>query len=83
VIVNDELDGFCERKRSWPNFKVLSEHLSGGTEENHRKPQARYPVSGLGISVGVVCSELEFDKRIEDAYPSTCLAEDAVQLFLE
>jgi len=25
------------RKRSWPNFKVLSWHLPGGTEENHKK----------------------------------------------
>jgi hypothetical protein len=29
---NDELEG---RKWSWPNFKVLSWHLPGGTEENH------------------------------------------------
>jgi hypothetical protein len=25
------------RKRSWPNFKALSQHFSGGTEENHKK----------------------------------------------
>jgi len=24
-----------ERKRPWPNFKVLSQHLPGETEENH------------------------------------------------
>jgi hypothetical protein len=24
-----------ERKRSWPNFKVLSRHSSGESEENH------------------------------------------------
>jgi hypothetical protein len=33
------------RKWSWPNFKVLSWHLPGGTEENHEKPQ-----SGLLVS---------------------------------
>jgi hypothetical protein len=29
-----------ERKRSWPNFKVLSPHSSGGIEENHEQPQS-------------------------------------------
>jgi hypothetical protein len=28
------------KKRSWPNFKVLSRHLSGGTEESHEMPQS-------------------------------------------
>jgi hypothetical protein len=28
-------NGFS-RKRSWPNFKVLSRHLPGGTDETHR-----------------------------------------------
>jgi hypothetical protein len=27
------------RKRSWPNFKVLSRHSPGGTEKNHEKTQ--------------------------------------------
>jgi hypothetical protein len=27
----------CGRKRSWPNFKVLSRHLSGRTEEDNYK----------------------------------------------
>jgi hypothetical protein len=27
-------------KKSWPNFKVLSQHLSGGTEEMHKEPQS-------------------------------------------
>jgi hypothetical protein len=26
-----------DRKRSWPNFKGLSRHSPGGTEENHEK----------------------------------------------
>jgi hypothetical protein len=25
----------CERKRSWPNYKVRSRNLPIGTEENH------------------------------------------------
>jgi hypothetical protein len=29
----------CGRKLSWPIFKVLSPHLTGGTEENHKRPQ--------------------------------------------
>jgi hypothetical protein len=29
-----------ERKRSWPNFKVLSYHLPGGTEKTDEKPQS-------------------------------------------
>jgi hypothetical protein len=33
-------------KRSWPHFKVLSRHLSGGTEGNHEKPQSGWPVFG-------------------------------------
>jgi hypothetical protein len=27
-------------KPSWPNFKVLSHHSHGGTEENHEKPKS-------------------------------------------
>jgi hypothetical protein len=27
------------RKRSWPNFKVLSQNLPGRTAGNHEKPQ--------------------------------------------
>jgi hypothetical protein len=27
-------------------YKALSQHLSGGTEENHEKPQSGQPVSG-------------------------------------
>jgi hypothetical protein len=27
------------RKRSWPNFKVLSWYSPEGTEKNHDKPQ--------------------------------------------
>jgi hypothetical protein len=34
--VGDELKGFG-RKRSWPNYKVLSGHSPGGTEENQEK----------------------------------------------
>jgi hypothetical protein len=34
--VNDELERIC-RKLSWPNFKVLSRNLPGGTEEKHEK----------------------------------------------
>jgi hypothetical protein len=45
--VKDELKGLG-RKRSWPNFKVLPRNVSGGTEENHEKPQdSRSPVRGL------------------------------------
>jgi hypothetical protein len=28
----------CGRKRLWPNFKVLSQHLPGGAEESHATP---------------------------------------------
>jgi hypothetical protein len=28
------------RKQSWPNFKVLSQSLHGGTDENHEKTQS-------------------------------------------
>jgi hypothetical protein len=26
-----------DRKKFWPNFKVISQHLPGGTEKNHKK----------------------------------------------
>jgi hypothetical protein len=29
----------CGRKQSWPNFKVLSQNLTGEAKENHEKPQ--------------------------------------------
>jgi hypothetical protein len=43
--VNDSLGGF---RRKWlcPNFKVLSQHSPGGTEENYEKPQSQLLVSG-------------------------------------
>jgi hypothetical protein len=28
------------RKKLWPNFKVIAQHLLGGTEKSHDKPQA-------------------------------------------
>jgi hypothetical protein len=39
----------CGRKRSWPNFKVLSRHLPGGTEENHENlsQDSRSPAESL------------------------------------
>jgi hypothetical protein len=37
------------RNRSWPNFKVLSRHSTGGTEEGDENPQSRYPVAGADI----------------------------------
>jgi hypothetical protein len=35
----------CGRKLSLPNYKVLSKHLPGGTEENHEKVSVR--IAGL------------------------------------
>jgi hypothetical protein len=38
----------CEgiwRKRSWPNFKVISRQSPGGTEKSHENPQSGGPVS--------------------------------------
>jgi hypothetical protein len=35
-----------ERKTSWPNFKVLSQHSLEGSEENQAKRQSGYPVYG-------------------------------------
>jgi hypothetical protein len=34
------------RKWSWPNFKVLSQHLPGGSEGKHGKPHSGYSVAG-------------------------------------
>jgi hypothetical protein len=36
----------CGRKRLWPNFKVLCQHVRGGNEENHEEPQSGQPISG-------------------------------------
>jgi hypothetical protein len=30
----------CRMKRSWPDFKVISWHFPGRTEENHENPQS-------------------------------------------
>jgi hypothetical protein len=51
MIVNNEL------KRMWKEvvmakFKVLSQHLPVGTEENHEKPQSGQPVSGPRFEPG-------------------------------
>jgi hypothetical protein len=39
----------CERKRLWPSFKILSQHLPGGTEENHEKLKER--IAGLWAKI--------------------------------
>jgi hypothetical protein len=40
------------RKRSWPNYKVLSCHWLEGAEESHEKPQSGFPVSGSRFKPG-------------------------------
>jgi hypothetical protein len=41
-----------ERKRSRPNFMVLSRHMTKGTEGNHEKPHLGLPVSGPRYGAG-------------------------------
>jgi hypothetical protein len=36
------------RKRPWPDFKLLSLHSSGGTEEEHKNP---VKISGLRAEI--------------------------------
>jgi hypothetical protein len=36
--MNDEMEG-CRRKMPWTTFKVLSQHLDMGTEENNENPK--------------------------------------------
>jgi hypothetical protein len=40
------------RKRSWLNFKVLSQHFPGGAEENHKKSQSEQAISRLRFEPG-------------------------------
>jgi hypothetical protein len=40
------------KERSWPNFKVLSEHSLGGTEGNH-EPQNNWTLGG-GFNTGLL-----------------------------
>jgi hypothetical protein len=40
------------KERSWPNFKVLSEHSLGGTEGNH-EPQNSWTLGG-GFNTGLL-----------------------------
>jgi hypothetical protein len=42
----------CGRKRPWPNFKVLSQHLPGGTEKNHKNPHQYSHSPGRELSLG-------------------------------
>jgi hypothetical protein len=44
-------EGF-RRNQSWPNCKILSWHVSGGTDANHRKRQSEYPLSRLKFEPG-------------------------------
>jgi hypothetical protein len=39
----------CGRRRSWPNFKVLSQYLPGGTEKNHEKTSVK--IADLGTEI--------------------------------
>jgi hypothetical protein len=41
------------RKRFWPNFKGISQHLPGRTEEYHEKPQSGMPVSRPRYEPGI------------------------------
>jgi hypothetical protein len=41
------------RKRSWPNFKVLFWYSPGGTNDNHKKPVSGYPVSESRFEPGI------------------------------
>jgi hypothetical protein len=50
-VNDDELKG-TGRKRSWPNFKVVSRHFPGGAEGNHEKSQSLWPVSGPRFEPG-------------------------------
>jgi hypothetical protein len=49
--MNDELERIC-RKRSWPNFKVLSRNLPGGTEGKHEKSITIAGRWGLDLNPG-------------------------------
>jgi hypothetical protein len=42
----------CGRKRSWYNFKMLSQHTLGWTEENHETPHSGQPASEPGYEPG-------------------------------
>jgi hypothetical protein len=42
----------CGRKRSWLDYKVLSRHLPGETEENDENLLSGYPVSGPIFELG-------------------------------
>jgi hypothetical protein len=42
-----------EKKRSWPNFKILSRHLCGGTREIHDSPQLQQ-VYGRDLKTGLL-----------------------------
>jgi hypothetical protein len=57
VASNDRMISEYELERIWKEaamtyFKVLSWHLSGGTEENDDKPQSGWPVLGLRFELG-------------------------------
>jgi hypothetical protein len=41
------------RKQAWPNFKVTIQHLAGGTEEDHERPQSGWSISGPRFETGI------------------------------
>jgi hypothetical protein len=43
--MNNELERICKEAVE-AQFKILSWHLPGGTEESHEKPQSGKPISG-------------------------------------
>jgi hypothetical protein len=49
--VNDEFKR-CRRARSWPNFKVHSQHLPASTEENHENLSQNSRSPGLDLNPG-------------------------------
>jgi hypothetical protein len=49
--VNDEMERI-RKEAVMAQFKALSQHLLGGNEEEHKKPQSEYPVFRLRFETG-------------------------------
>jgi hypothetical protein len=50
--VNDELERIY-KKAFVAYFRILSQHLSGGTEDNHKQPQSGHTVSRPRFEPGI------------------------------
>jgi hypothetical protein len=54
----------CEKKWSWPDFKIISRNVPGGTEKNHKNLGQKSRFLGRGLKPGLSEYEAGLDHDV-------------------